>query len=366
MTKPNGSNLTSDMTTYLVTGAAGFIGYHVAERLATRGETVVGIDNLTPYYDVRLKHDRIEQLRRHKNFWFLQIDLADTHAVRELFRQHRFTYAIHLAAQPGVRYSLVNPHAYVNANVVGFLNVLEGCRFGSVRHLVFVSSSSVYGTNTRLPFSTHDTTDHPVSLYAATKKAGELMAHAYAHLYGVPCTGLRLFTVYGPWGRPDMVPMLFARAILEGKPIDLYNYGKHKRDFTYIDDVVEGIARIIPIIPPTDHSVIADDPDPATSASPYRLYNIGNHTAIEVLRLVELLEAALGRSAIMNMLPPQPGDLPETCADVDDLSRIIGFAPSTPLELGIKKFVEWYLDYYSIERNATLSVAVERSNRLKS
>jgi UDP-glucuronate 4-epimerase len=334
------------MFTYLITGAAGFIGYHVAERLATQGEIVVGVDNLNPYYDVQLKRARLERLLRHANFSFIHIELDDADAVRTLFRDHSFDYVVHLAAQPGVRYSLVNPHAYVNANVVGFLNVLEGCRFGSVRHLVFASSSSVYGANARLPFSTHDGADHPVSLYAATKKAGEMMAHAYAHLYGVPCTGLRLFTVYGPWGRPDMMPMLFARAILEGKPIDLYNHGKHKRDFTYIDDVVEGIVRIIPVVPQTDHAWNAGAPDPATSAAPYRLYNIGNHTAIEVLHFIKLLEAALGRRAIMNMLPAQAGDLPETYADVDDLARVTGFAPSTSLEIGIQKFVDWYCEYY--------------------
>ncbi len=335
------------MGSILVTGAAGFIGYHVAARLTAEGETVMGVDNLSPYYDVRLKHTRLQRLQHLKDFSFTQLDLADADAVRTFFRRHRFDCVIHLAAQPGVRSSLVNPHAYISANVVGFLNVLEGCRTSNVRHLVFASSSSVYGANRRLPFSAHDITDHPVSLYAATKKSGELMAHTYAHIFGIPCTGLRFFTVYGPWGRPDMMPMLFARAILEERPIELFNFGRHKRDFTYIDDVVEGVVRIMKVLPQPNPTWNSQMPDPAISMAPYRLYNIGNHTSVELLEFVALLEQNLGKPAKKNMLPMQPGDVEETCADVDDLSRAIGFVPSTSLEVGVKKFVEWYVEYYS-------------------
>lgn len=334
------------MAAILVTGAAGFIGYHVAARLAADGTTVIGVDNLNPYYDVRLKQSRLERLQRMENFFFNQLDLANAEAVRNLFRQYHFDYVIHLAAQPGVRYSLVNPQAYVQANIVGFLNVLEGCRDAKVRHLVFASSSSVYGANRRLPFSEHDNTDHPVSLYAATKKSGELLAHTYAYLFGIPCTGLRFFTVYGPWGRPDMMPMLFARAILDDRPIELYNFGKHKRDFTYIDDVVEGVVRIMSVIPQPDPKWNGLKPDPATSPAPYRLYNIGNHTSVELLDFVSLLEQNLGKEARKNLLPMQSGDLAETFADVDDLSAAVGFTPTTPLAIGVKRFVEWYVQYY--------------------
>lgn len=336
------------MSHTLVTGAAGFIGYHVAERLAGGGHAVVGLDNLSDYYDVRLKKARLERLMRHKEFSFVQTDLANTEDVLALFRRYTFARVIHLAAQPGVRYSLRNPHAYVDSNVVGFLNVLEGCRQTNVHHLVFASSSSVYGANTRMPYSVHDPVDHPVSVYAATKKAGELLAHTYAFLYRLPCTGLRFFTVYGPWGRPDMMPMLFAKAILDEKAIDVYNEGKHKRDFTYIDDVVEGVVRIADVIPEPDARWNSSKPDPATSSAPYRLYNIGNHTAVDLTRFIALLEAALGKRAKMNLLPMQPGDLPETYADVEDLSRAIGFAPSTPLEVGIQRFVQWYVEYHGI------------------
>lgn len=341
------------MARTLITGVAGFIGFHVARRLAESGESIIGIDNLSEYYDVQLKRARLDLLREYANIRFELLDLADRDSVGRLFRKAGCERVIHLAAQPGVRYSLQNPHAYIQANVLGFLNVLEGCRQTNVRHLVFASSSSVYGANTRLPFSVHELADHPVSVYGATKKAGELLAHAYAHLYRLSCTGLRFFTVYGPWGRPDMIPMLFARAILNGKPIDVYNEGKHKRDFTYVDDVVEGIVRIADVIPEPDARWNGNAPDPATSSAPYRLYNIGNHTPVDLMRFIALLEAALGKRAVMNLLPMQPGDLPETYADVEDLSRAIGFAPSTPLEVGIQRFVEWYVAYYG-NQNPTM------------
>ncbi|MEK7249040.1 MAG: NAD-dependent epimerase [Bacteroidota bacterium] len=331
---------------YLVTGAAGFIGYHLSERLIARGDHVVGLDNMNNYYDVRLKEARLERLKRHKSFSFAKLDLADTEGMQRLFAEHKFNKVVNLAAQAGVRYSLVNPHAYVNANILGFLNVLEGCRHNGIEHLVFASSSSVYGANTHMPFSVHDNVDHPVSMYAATKKANELMAHSYAHLYRVPCTGLRFFTVYGPWGRPDMALFLFTKAILEGKPIDVFNNGQHQRDFTYIDDVVEGVVRVSDKIPEPDPSWSGESPDPSSSSAPYRLYNIGNHTPIELLRFIEVLERALGKAAINNMLPMQPGDVPATYADVNDLARDVNFAPATPIEEGIAKFVEWYREYY--------------------
>ncbi|MEK7671284.1 MAG: NAD-dependent epimerase [Bacteroidota bacterium] len=333
---------------YLVTGAAGFIGYHLSERLIARGDHVVGLDNMNNYYDVRLKEARLERLKRHKSFSFAKLDLADTEGMQRLFAEHKFNKVVNLAAQAGVRYSLVNPHAYVNANILGFLNVLEGCRHNGIEHLVFASSSSVYGANTHMPFSVHDNVDHPVSMYAATKKANELMAHSYAHLYRVPCTGLRFFTVYGPWGRPDMALFLFTKAILEGKPIDVFNNGQHQRDFTYIDDVVEGVVRVSDKIPEPDPSWSGESPDPSSSSAPYRLYNIGNHTPIELLRFIEVLERALGKAAINNMLPMQPGDVPATYADVNDLARDVNFAPATPIEEGIAKFVEWYQEFYGV------------------
>jgi UDP-glucuronate 4-epimerase len=334
------------MSSYLITGVAGFIGYHVAEALLSRGENVLGVDNMNPYYDVQLKNARVDRLRLHKGFTFMQMDLANINAVQALFRDHAFEFVIHLAAQAGVRYSHLNPHAYVDANITGFLNVLEGCRTGGVAHLVFASSSSVYGANTRLPFSVHDSVDHPVSMYAVTKKTNELMAHTYAHLYGLPCTGLRFFTVYGPWGRPDMAYFQFTKAIIEEKPIEVYNHGKHKRDFTYIDDIVEGVLRVARTLPEKNLHWSGEVPDPATSSAPFRLYNIGNHSSVELLRFIEILERTIGKKAITRMLPHQPGDVAETCANVDDLQAVVGFAPSTPLETGIQKFVDWYCEYY--------------------
>ncbi len=331
---------------YLVTGTAGFIGSFVAERLLARGDTVVGLDDVNDYYDPQLKEDRLARLRDQSGFTEARIRLQDGAAVAKLFEQHDFPRVIHLAAQAGVRYSLINPHAYVDSNLTGFLNILEGCRHHGVEHLVFASSSSVYGANTQMPFSVHHNVDHPVSLYAATKKANELMGHSYAHIYGIPMTGLRFFTVYGPWGRPDMAVFLFTRAILAGKPIDVYNHGQMRRDFTYIDDIVEGVIRTADRIPDGDADWRGDTPDPGTSYAPYRLYNIGNHTPVELDTLITTLERALGREAERRLLPLQPGDVPATFADVDDLQRDVGFAPATPLATGIERFVEWYRDYY--------------------
>ena len=332
----------------LLTGAAGFIGYHVAQRLLTDGHHVVGVDNLSDYYDPALKQARLDRLTPHPGFGFERVDVSDRTATIQLFRRHRPTRVVHLAAQAGVRHSLTHPDAYVDANVVGFLNVLEGCRHQSVEHLVFASSSSVYGANTRLPFSVHDNVDHPLSLYAATKKANELMAHSYAHLYGLPCTGLRFFTVYGPWGRPDMALFLFTRAILEGRPIDVFNEGRMQRDFTYVDDVVEGVVRILKKPPVPDLAWSGDRPDPGTSRAPYRIYNIGNDRPVELLRYIEVLEKCLGRTAKKNFLPLQPGDVPVTRADVDDLARDFGYRPQTTVEEGIARFVEWYRGYYAV------------------
>lgn len=329
-----------------MTGVAGFIGYHVARRLLERGEVVLGLDNLNEYYDVRLKEARLAQLRPFEQFRFVKMDLADRAAMAPLFAGQPIQRVVHLAAQAGVRYSLTNPQAYIDSNIVGFLNLLEGCRHKKVQHLVFASSSSVYGGNTRMPFSVHDNVDHPVSLYAASKKANELMAHAYAHLYGLPCTGLRFFTVYGPWGRPDMALFLFTKAMLEGKPIEVFNFGKMRRDFTYIDDIVEGVIRVLdkPAEPNPDWS--GERPDSGTSSAPYRLFNIGNHQPVELLRFIEALEEALGKKAEKIFLPLQPGDVPATYADVDDLVREVGFKPATPIETGIRRFVEWYRQYY--------------------
>ena len=332
--------------TYLITGAAGFIGYHLSKRLLERGKSVVGIDNLSEYYDVNLKKARLHQLEGDPAFTFYKLDLVDRKGIEKLFSDNKFDYVVNLAAQVGVRYSLINPHAYIECNIVGFLNILEGCRHNNIKHLVFASSSSIYGANTKMPFSAHHNVDHPVSLYAATKKSNELMAHTYSSLYKLPCTGLRFFTVYGPLGRPDMAPILFARAILGNKPIDVFNHGKMKRDFTYIDDIVEGLIRIIGNIPASDTGWNRDNPDPATSYAPYRIYNIGNNNPVELMKFIEVLEDCLGRKAEKNFLPIQPGDVPETFADVDDLVNDVGFKPSTPIEKGIKEFVEWYLDYY--------------------
>jgi len=332
--------------TILVTGAAGFIGFHLTKRLLDAGLTVVGVDNLNPYYDVRLKEDRLARLQGSPGFRFVRLDLADRDGMAALFAREKPARVVHLAAQAGVRYSLENPLAYVESNLVGFLHVLEGCRHHDVRHLVFASSSSVYGGNTRMPFSVHDNVDHPVSLYAATKKSNELMAHAYAALYGLPCTGLRFFTVYGPWGRPDMALFLFTRAILAGEPIDVYNHGRMQRDFTYIDDIVEGVSRILDLIPAPDPRWRGEAPDPATSFAPYRIYNIGNNAPVALTDFIAAIEAALGRKAVRNPLPLQPGDVPATYADVDDLTAAVGFKPSTPLAEGIGRFIRWYRDYY--------------------
>jgi UDP-glucuronate 4-epimerase len=336
------------MAKILVTGAAGFIGFHLSCRLLERGDEVVGFDNLNDYYDVTLKEARLKHLKGRNGFTFVRGDLADREGMARLFAEGRFSKVVHLAAQAGVRYSLVNPHAYIDSNISGFLNILEGCRHNGVEHLAYASSSSVYGANTKMPFSVHHNVDHPVSLYAATKKANELMAHTYASLYRIPCTGLRFFTVYGPWGRPDMALFLFTRAILEGKPIDVYNEGKMRRDFTYIDDIVEGVVRVTDRTATANQAWSGDAPDPGTSYAPYRIYNIGNNSPVELLRFIEVLEEKLGKKAIRNLLPIQPGDVPATCADVDDLMRDAGFAPKTPIEEGISRFVEWYRTYYKL------------------
>ncbi len=330
----------------LVTGVAGFIGFHLCRRLLARGDVVVGLDNLNDYYEVSLKEARLNSLTNHEKFTFVRLDLADREGMAKLFAGERFDVVVNLAAQAGVRYSLVNPHAYIDANLVGFTNILEGCRHRGVKHLVYASSSSVYGANTAMPFSVHDNVDHPVSLYAASKKANELMAHTYSHLYRLPTTGLRFFTVYGPWGRPDMALFLFTRAILAGKPIDVFNHGRMRRDFTYIDDIVEGVIRVADRPAQPDPAWSGDAPDPGTSAAPYRIYNIGNHSPVELMHLIEVLEAALGKKAEKNFLPIQLGDVPATYADVDDLAQDVGFKPATTIEEGVGKFVEWYRGYY--------------------
>ena len=333
----------------LVTGAAGFIGYTLCMRLIARGDVVCGIDNLNDYYDVSLKEARLARLRAGANFTFLKIDVADRPAMAQLFAGNRFDAVMHLAAQAGVRYSLVNPAAFIDANLAGFGNVLEGARLSRVGHLVYASSSSVYGANTRLPYSEHHNVDHPVSLYAATKKANELMAHSYAHLFGIPCTGLRFFTVYGPWGRPDMALFKFADGIMKGTPIPVFNNGRMVRDFTYVDDIVEGVIRVI------DHPAAADpgwdggNPDPATSFAPYRVYNIGNNQPVELMRYIEVLEQCLGRKAQVEMLPMQPGDVQATTADITELAKAVDFRPGTPVETGIARFVAWYKEYYGIK-----------------
>ncbi|MGO8689533.1 MAG: NAD-dependent epimerase [Thermoguttaceae bacterium] len=336
------------MSTILVTGAAGFIGFHTARKLLSAGHDVVGVDNLNDYYSVQLKEDRLAQLKGEARFRFQRLDLADCAAAARLFQKERFEAVAHLAAQPGVRYSLDHPQAYVQSNLVGMVNVLEGCRQGGVKHLVFASSSSVYGANAVVPFSVHHNVDHPLSLYAATKKADELLAHASSHLYRLPVTGLRFFTVYGPWGRPDMAVYLFAEAIAAGRPIDVFNQGRMRRDFTYIDDVVEGVVRVLDRVPQPNPRWSADRPDPASSTAPYRIYNIGNHRPVELLRLIELLEECLGRKAVKNLLPMQPGDVPETCADTAELAADVGFQPSTPIEEGIARFVQWYRGYHQV------------------
>lgn len=333
----------------LLTGAAGFIGFHTTQRLLARGDTVLGVDNLNPYYDVRLKEARLAELQKHPRFEFLRLDLADRPAVASLFATHRPQRVIHLAAQAGVRYSLENPHAYVDANLVAFVNILEGCRHHGTEHLVYASSSSVYGANTVMPFSIHHNVDHPVSLYAATKKANELMAHTYSHLFGLPTTGLRFFTVYGPWGRPDMALFLFTKAILEGRPIDVFNQGRMQRDFTYIDDIAEGVVRVTDRVATPNPEWSGTHPDPGTSRAPYRIYNIGNNQPVELMHLIGCLESALGRTAQKRLLPIQPGDVPATYADVDDLIRDVGFQPRTPIEVGVRRFVDWYRSFYQIQ-----------------
>jgi UDP-glucuronate 4-epimerase len=332
----------------LVTGVAGFIGFHLARRLLDRGDEVIGLDNVNDYYDVSLKHARLKLLADRAGYQFHKLDLADRAGMAGFFKTQRPQRVAHLAAQAGVRYSLTNPHAYIDSNLTGFTNILEGCRHNGVEHLAYASSSSVYGSNKVSPFSIHHNVDHPVSLYAASKKANELMAHTYSHLFGLPTTGLRFFTVYGPWGRPDMALFIFTRAILAGKPIDVFNHGRMQRDFTYIDDIVEGVVRVIDRVPAPDPQWDALAADPGTSAAPYRVYNIGNNRPVELLRFIEVIEQCLGRKATRNLLPMQPGDVPATCADVDDLMRDVGFKPNTPIEVGIQRFVEWYRGYYGV------------------
>ncbi|HHT9110207.1 MAG TPA: NAD-dependent epimerase [Candidatus Brocadiaceae bacterium] len=336
------------MNKILVTGVAGFIGFHLCKRLIERGDEVTGIDNINDYYDIKLKFDRLRQIESCKNFQFIKIDIADREGVSRLFSEKEFDIVVNLAAQAGVRYSLKNPYAYIDSNISGFLNILEGCRHTKIKHLVFASSSSVYGANTKMPYSVHHNVDHPISLYAATKKANELMAHTYASLYHIPCTGLRFFTVYGQWGRPDMAYFLFTKAITEGKPIDVFNYGKMKRDFTYIDDITEGIVRVMDKIPAPNQNWSGNNPDSATSYAPYKLYNIGNNNPVELMRFIEVLEVFIGKKAKKNLLPIQPGDVPATFADVDDLVKDAGFKPSTTIEAGLGRFVAWYKDYYKI------------------
>jgi len=333
----------------LLTGVAGFIGYHAALRLLERDDNVIGIDNLNDYYDVSLKQARLTSIQKHPNaanFTFIKLDLADRESMAQLFQEQKPQCVLHLAAQPGVRYSLINPHAYIDSNIVGFTNVLEGCRHHGVQHLVYASSSSVYGGNTRLPFSEHDSVDHPVSLYAATKKAGELMAHTYSHLYRLPTTSLRFFTVYGPWGRPDMSPMLFAEAILQGRPINIFNHGEMMRDFTYVDDIVEALLRVLdkPAVPNPDFD--ASQPDPASSNAPYRVFNIGNSQPVKLMEFIATMEHALGKAAEKNYLPMQPGDVIATAASTDELDAWVGFKPATSIKQGVAKFVDWYREYY--------------------
>ena len=332
----------------LITGSAGFIGSALSLRLLERGDEVVGIDNLNDYYDVDLKKARLARTADHDSYTDIRTSLEDRDGIADVFKQHRPDRVVNLAAQAGVRYSLENPHAYVDTNLVGFTNILEGCRHANVEHLVYASSSSVYGSNTNMPFSVHDNVDHPVSLYAASKKANELMAHTYSHLYRIPTTGLRFFTVYGPWGRPDMALFLFTRNILAGKPIDVFNHGNHRRDFTYIDDIVEGIVRVLDKVPEPNPEWSGDEPDSATSNAPYRLYNIGNNQPVELMHYIEVLEDCLGKKAEKNMLPLQPGDVPATYADVDDLVRDVGYKPDMQIEQGIANFVAWYRDYYEV------------------
>lgn len=334
----------------LITGAAGFIGFHLIKKISSKGYHVIGLDNLNDYYDVNLKKSRLKILQELPGFEFHQMDLVDNKALNDLFKEKKISRVVNLAAQAGVRYSLINPHAYLQSNLHGFLNILEACRHNQVKHLVYASSSSVYGANKKMPFSVHDNVDHPISLYAASKKSNELMAHTYSALYGLPTTGLRFFTVYGPYGRPDMALFLFTKAILEGKPIDVYNNGKMKRDFTYVDDIVESIARLIPQEAKPNQQWSGMQPDPATSFAPYRVFNIGNNSPVELMRFIEVVEETLGKKAVKNLLPLQEGDVPETYADVQDLMNAVDFKPSTPIEVGIKNFIDWYLQYYNIKK----------------
>ena len=343
-----GTNMQLDYQSTLVTGAAGFIGFHLCKRLLSEGRTVIGVDNLNAYYDVRLKNDRLSQLKTHPDFSFHKADIANLEELKTLFKDTPIDVVVNLAAQAGVRYSLKNPHAYVEANLVGFVNLLECCRHNRVKHLVFASSSSVYGANTRMPFSVHHNVDHPVSLYAATKKANELLAHTYSHLYELPCTGLRFFTVYGPWGRPDMALFLFTKAIIEGRPIQVFNHGKMQRDFTYIDDIIEGVVRVMGQTPAPNPQWNPNAPDPGTSYKQYKIYNIGNNQPVQLSEFIETIEKALGKQAKKQYLDMQPGDVPATYADIDDLTQDTGFKPATPLSAGIENFIDWYKIYYNI------------------
>ncbi|OQB56141.1 MAG: dTDP-glucose 4,6-dehydratase [Deltaproteobacteria bacterium ADurb.Bin151] len=334
------------MNKILVTGAAGFIGFYVCKELIKQGYAVVGLDNINDYYDTKLKLSRLKQIEDFHNFKFVKLNIAERGPLSEIFSTEKFDMVVHLAAQPGVRYSLVNPYVYIESNISGFLNVLEGCRHHHIKHLVYASSSSIYGANTKMPFSVHHNVDHPVSLYAATKKSNELMAHAYSNLYGIPTTGLRFFTVYGPWGRPDMAYFSFTKAILDGKPIDVFNSGQMKRDFTYIDDIIDGVMRVLHKIPIPNPEWNGANPDPGTSYSPYRLYNIGNNNPVELMFVINILERCIGKKAKLNLLPMQPGDVAATFADIDDLRKDVGFEPGTPIEKGLGNFVDWYKSYY--------------------
>lgn len=333
----------------LVTGAAGFIGFHTSKQLLERGETIIGLDNFNDYYDVALKESRAEILGNFENFRMVRADLADRDTIEKLFADEAFEKVVHLAAQAGVRYSIENPHSYIESNIVGTMNILEGCRHNDVKHLVYASSSSVYGSNTSMPFSVHQNVDHPLALYGATKKANELMAHTYSNLYDLPTTGLRFFTVYGPFGRPDMALFLFTKNIIEGKPIDVFNYGNHRRDFTYVADIVEGVIRTMDHTAEPNPDWDAANPDPGTSSAPYRIYNIGNQQPVELMHYIEVIEECVGRKAEKNLLPMQAGDVPDTWADTENLANDVGYQPDTTIEVGVKNFIDWYLDYYKID-----------------
>lgn len=338
------------MDNVLITGCAGFIGFHVCKNLLESSKyKVIGIDNLNPYYSVKLKQDRLNLLLQNNNFSFYKISIEDRNSIEEIFKKNKIRYVIHLAAQAGVRHSLKDPYSYIDSNIVAFINLLEGCRHTGVEHLVFASSSSVYGLNTKMPFSVKDNVDHPISLYAATKKANELMAHTYSYLYALPCTGLRFFTVYGPWGRPDMALFKFTKAIIEDRPIDVYNYGKMERDFTYIDDIVEGVIKVMGRIPEPNQKWSSDNPDPSSSICPYKIYNIGNNRSVSLERFIEIIEKSLGKKAKKNYMEIQPGDVPKTYADIEDLTKDIGFRPKTKIEEGIPKFIKWYIDYFKVK-----------------